>query len=112
MGTTQSLLDDLHSLSFSLLSLVSLPFLSYLTLPSPHPCFCSIEASEEIARHYRNSVISDGVVYSKMTNADILKLVRAHLFAHVVRMPFGEKDSSYYTQVIRLSFIFDIRFFC
>lgn len=52
-------------------------------------------------------MISDGVVYSKMTNADILKLVRAHLFAHVVRMPFGEKDSSYYTQVILSTFPFD-----
>ena len=89
-----------------------LPSLPFLSNPSiPHPCFCSIEASEEIARHYRNSVISDGVVYSKMTNADILKLVRAHLFAHVVRMPFGEKDSSYYTQVIRLIFMFDVLLF-
>ena len=38
-------------------------------------------------------------MYSKMTNADILKLVRAHLYAHVVRMPFGGPDDNYYTQV-------------
>ena len=58
------------------------------------------DASEEIARLYRNSIITDGVVYAKMTNTEILKLVRAHLYAHVVRMPFGEAEQTFYTQVI------------
>ena len=57
------------------------------------------DASEEIARLYRNSIITDGVVYAKMTNTEILKLVRAHLYAHVVRMPFGEAEQTFYTQV-------------
>ena len=60
------------------------------------------DASEEIARHYRNSIIMDGVVYPRMTNAEILRLVRSHLFSHVVRMPFGDEDCNYYTQVLLL----------
>lgn len=57
------------------------------------------DASEEIAQLYRNSIITDGVVYAKMTNTEILKLVRAHLYAHVVRMPFGNSEQNSYTQV-------------
>lgn len=70
-----------------------------LFILTKHPTHSITVASEEIARHYRNSVITDGVVYAKMTQADILRLVRTHLFAHVVRMPFGAKHGSYYTQV-------------
>ena len=48
----------------------------------------------------------DGVVYPRMTNAEILRLVRSHLFSHVVRMPFGDEESNYYTQVVRLFIYF------
>lgn len=56
------------------------------------------EASEEISLKYRNSIITDRVIYPKMSNTDILKLVRHHLFAHIVKMPF-KGCPRYYTQV-------------
>jgi len=45
------------------------------------------EAVSEISLHYRNSIIADGVVHPKMTKHEMLRLLRLHLFSHVVRMP-------------------------
>ena len=56
----------------------------------------------------------DGVVYPRMTNTEILRLVRSHLFSHVVRMPFGDEECNYYTQVLIISAAFSshsIRFY-
>ena len=68
------------------------------------------EASKEISRHYRNSIISDGVIYPKLTNKEILRLLKIHLFNHVVKMPddllnvdvssnVGHKNDCQYTQI-------------
>jgi len=52
------------------------------------------EAVSEISVHYRNSIIADGVVHPKMTKQDLLRLLRLHLFSHVVRMPTVPEQSS------------------
>ena len=51
------------------------------------------EAAEKISRHHNNSIIADGVVVPKISNSEILKILHAHLFNHVVRMPvWNEKE--------------------
>ena len=45
------------------------------------------EAAEKIASHHSKSIIADGVVVPKLSNTEILKILNAHLFNHVVRMP-------------------------
>lgn len=75
-----------------------------------HPCS---EAAAEIAAKYRNSLISDGVVYPKISNKEALRLIKIHLFSHIVRIPAissarfaskstsssSTKDSAYFTQI-------------
>ena len=51
------------------------------------------EASKKIAEKYRNSIITDNVIYSKMEKADVLKIISNHLFNHVVKMPYTNLNS-------------------
>ena len=51
------------------------------------------EASKKIAEKYRNSIITDNVIYSKMEKDDVLKIISNHLFNHVVKMPFTNLNS-------------------
>ena len=48
----------------------------------------------EIASKYRNSLIADGVVYSTLSNRELLRLIKVHLFSHIVRIPSSERSSS------------------
>ena len=50
------------------------------------------EASDKIASHYNNSILSDGVIVPKLPKTEILRLLHAHLFNHVVKMPVYNKD--------------------
>ena len=45
------------------------------------------EASAEIARCYPYSVITDAVVYPKITYQEMLHVIRVHLFQHIVKIP-------------------------
>ena len=45
------------------------------------------EAAEKIANHHKKSIIADGVVVSKLSNEEIMKILHTHLFNHVIRMP-------------------------
>jgi hypothetical protein len=45
------------------------------------------EASAEIARCYPYSVITDAVVYPKITYQEMLQVIRVHLFQHIVKIP-------------------------
>ena len=74
-----------------------------------------LEAVVEVARNYPNSVVTDGmaskyilssqanicicphksgVVYPHVTLAEVLRLLRVHLFSHVVRIPTGSSSSA------------------
>lgn len=61
------------------------------------------DAGPEIARQYRNCVVADAVMYSKVTAQEILRILRHHLFAQVVRMPSPlldpQRQSPYCMQV-------------
>ena len=61
------------------------------------------EASNKIAEKYRNSIITDNVLYAKVDKDEILKTISNHLFNHVVKMPFTKDSTSSgrncYTQV-------------
>lgn len=48
----------------------------------------------EIASKYRNSLIADGVVYSTLSNREMLRLIKVHLFSHIVRIPSSERSSA------------------
>ena len=57
------------------------------------------EGSERIAQEYKKSIITDSVLYAQTTPTEILKLLKAHLFSHVVNVSFGGSRRSLYTQV-------------
>lgn len=61
------------------------------------------DAGPEIARQYRNCVVADAVMYSRVTAQEILRILRHHLFAQVVRMPSPlldpQRQSPYCMQV-------------
>lgn len=45
------------------------------------------EASNEIATKYRNSIITDAVIYPRIMWEEALKLLKNHLFSHIVKIP-------------------------
>ena len=45
------------------------------------------EAARELSQSYRKSIISDNVVHGRITKEEMLRVLRAHLFSHVVNMP-------------------------
>lgn len=45
------------------------------------------EAAAEIAHYYPYSIITDNVVYPKVSNQEVLRLLRVHLFQHAVKIP-------------------------
>jgi hypothetical protein len=89
---------------------------------SYHPT--SLDSSKEIAESYRKSIITDGkiwhsdhtahyltvyvigVVYSKLSEGEVLNILRQHLFSHVIRLPSNDHknlsvrgNDAYYTQI-------------
>lgn len=40
-----------------------------------------------------------GVVYSTLSRNELLRLIRHHLFSHVIRIPSSSDHDKYYTQV-------------
>lgn len=50
------------------------------------------DAIGELARSYPNSIITDGVVYPHIGLSEVLRLLRLHLFSHVVKLPVGPAD--------------------
>ena len=59
------------------------------------------EAVPAFSRSFRRSVIADQVVYETLFKADVLRVVKTHLFNHVVTLPLHEGDGSkkVFTQV-------------
>ena len=51
------------------------------------------EAAAEIAESYPYSIITDAVVYPKITNQEVLRLLRIHLFQHAVKIPSSSGPS-------------------
>lgn len=52
------------------------------------------EASQEISSNYRNSLIQDMVLHTKYPSSEILKLLKIHLFQHLVRLPSSHLTST------------------
>jgi|LauGreSBDMM110SN_4_FD.fasta_scaffold186038_1 hypothetical protein len=52
------------------------------------------EAAQKIAEKYRNSIITDNVLYSKIEKDEVLRIISNHLFNHVVKMPFTNLNSN------------------
>jgi hypothetical protein len=54
------------------------------------------EAAAEIAHNYPYSIITDSVVYPKIANEEVLRLLKIHLFQHAVKIPAApaEKDNT------------------
>lgn len=52
------------------------------------------EAGEEIASNYPNSLITDHVIYPKINSSEILRLLRLHLFQHIVKLPLLAKGDT------------------
>jgi hypothetical protein len=50
------------------------------------------DSGPEIAKRYRNSVIYDSVIYSKISAPEILRILKHHLFSQIVRMPSSLLD--------------------
>ncbi len=51
-------------------------------------------AGTEIAKCFSNSIISDNVSYARTNANEILRLLKAHLFQHVVKFPIGTCSST------------------
>jgi hypothetical protein len=45
------------------------------------------EVGKEIAQNYPSSIIQDNVIFAKLTRKEILRLLKIHLFSHIVKMP-------------------------
>eukprot|EP01032_Pedospumella_encystans_P018125 gene18125-20641_t len=52
------------------------------------------ESSKEVAQCYPYSIVTDAVVYPKITNAEVLRLLRVHLFQHAVKIPVRSQASN------------------
>ena len=52
------------------------------------------ESSKEVAQCYPYSIVTDAVVYPKITNAEVLRLLKVHLFQHAVKIPVRSQASS------------------
>lgn len=51
------------------------------------------EASKEVAHCYPYSIVTDAVVYPKISNQEILRLLKVHLFQHAVKIPVRSEAS-------------------
>jgi hypothetical protein len=57
------------------------------------------DVAERLAQSYKKSILTDGVLYAQITPAEVLRLVKTHLFSHVVNVSFGAARRAAYTQV-------------
>lgn len=58
------------------------------------------DASKQVAAHVDNAIILDGVIHPVISNVKLLKLLKQHLFSHMVQMQNSDGSYSEFTQMI------------